>query len=105
MRSQHGFFSFFLSKISGVTFSKILVKILSTSGSSFGQTSPSFAGFPGGNRSHDAVIRVYDAAGNVIETHEQGTNLNKFRHQRKAKDNVVPLRSDQVVSSFTHVVS
>jgi hypothetical protein len=22
------------------------------------------------NRSHDAVIRVYDAAGNVIETHE-----------------------------------
>jgi hypothetical protein len=24
-----------------------------------------------GSRSHDAVIRVYDAAGNVIETHEQ----------------------------------
>jgi hypothetical protein len=23
------------------------------------------------NRSHDAVIRVYDEAGNVIETHEQ----------------------------------
>jgi hypothetical protein len=23
------------------------------------------------SRSHDAVIRVYDAAGNVIETHEQ----------------------------------
>jgi hypothetical protein len=23
------------------------------------------------NRSHDAVIRVYDAAGNVIETHQQ----------------------------------
>ena len=23
------------------------------------------------NRSHDAVIRVYDSAGNVIETHEQ----------------------------------
>jgi hypothetical protein len=22
------------------------------------------------NRSHDAVIRVYDAAGNVIETHK-----------------------------------
>jgi len=22
-------------------------------------------------RSHDAVIRVYDAAGNVIETHEE----------------------------------
>ena len=24
------------------------------------------------SRSHDAVIRVYDAAGNVIETHEHG---------------------------------
>jgi hypothetical protein len=23
------------------------------------------------SRSHDAVIRVYDAAGNVIETHKQ----------------------------------
>ena len=23
------------------------------------------------SRSHDAVIRVYDAAGNVIETHEE----------------------------------
>ena len=29
----------------------------------------SFAKFNGG--SHDAVIRVYDEAGNVIETHEQ----------------------------------
>ena len=25
------------------------------------------------SRSHDAVIRVYDAAGNVIETHEHAT--------------------------------
>ena|SRR6476660_185120 len=50
------------------------------------------------------VIRVYNADGNVIETHKKGTNLNKFRHQRKAKDNVVPLRFDQVVWSFTHVV-
>jgi hypothetical protein len=25
---------------------------------------------PNFSRSHDAVIRVYDAAGNVIETHE-----------------------------------
>ena len=24
------------------------------------------------SRSHDAVIRVYDVAGNVIETHDQG---------------------------------
>jgi|SRR5215470_13629988 len=27
------------------------------------------------SRSHDAVIRVYDAAGNVIETHEQGDDF------------------------------
>jgi hypothetical protein len=26
---------------------------------------------PTAGRSHDAVIRVYDEAGNVIETHEQ----------------------------------
>ena len=27
------------------------------------------------SRSHDAVIRVYDAAGNVIETHEHAGEL------------------------------
>ena len=27
------------------------------------------------SRSHDAVIRVYDAAGKVIETHEQVTEF------------------------------
>jgi len=27
------------------------------------------------SRSHDAVIRVYDEAGNVIETHEHEGNL------------------------------
>jgi hypothetical protein len=27
------------------------------------------------SRSHDAVIRVYDAAGNVVETHEQSGNF------------------------------
>jgi hypothetical protein len=26
------------------------------------------------SRSHDAVIRVFDDAGNVIETHEQGAS-------------------------------
>ena len=31
------------------------------------------------SRSHDAVIRVYDAAGNVIETHEHG----RFREQKR----------------------
>ena len=34
---------------------------------------PGYAKFR--NRSHDAVIRVYDAAGNVIETHEQLGNF------------------------------
>jgi hypothetical protein len=28
-------------------------------------------------RSHDAVIRVYDETGNVIETHEHGGDFNK----------------------------
>jgi hypothetical protein len=44
------------------------------------------------NRSHDALIYVYDEAGNVIEAQEH------------AKDNVVYFCSDQAVSSFTHVV-
>jgi hypothetical protein len=30
------------------------------------------------SRSHDAVIRVYDAAGNVIETHEHAGDLKEF---------------------------
>jgi hypothetical protein len=29
------------------------------------------------SRSHDAVIRVYDAAGNVIETHEHAGDFNE----------------------------
>ena len=29
-------------------------------------------------RSHDAVIRVYDAAGNVIETHEHKGDFNEW---------------------------
>jgi hypothetical protein len=29
------------------------------------------------SRSHDAVIRVYDDAGNVIETHEQSGDFKK----------------------------
>jgi len=29
------------------------------------------------SRSHDAVIRGYDAAGNVIETHEQAGEFNE----------------------------
>ena len=30
------------------------------------------------SRSHDAVIRVYDAAGNVIETHERTGDSREF---------------------------
>jgi hypothetical protein len=30
------------------------------------------------SRSHDAVIRVYDAAGNVIETHEHAGEFREF---------------------------
>jgi hypothetical protein len=51
------------------------------------------------------ALRMSGRSGNVIETHQKGTNLNKFRHQRKAKDNIIPLRFDQVVWSFTHLVS
>jgi hypothetical protein len=29
-------------------------------------------------RSHDAVIRVYDAAGNVIETHEHNGDFKEW---------------------------
>ena len=34
------------------------------------------------SRSHDAVIRVYDAAGNVIETHEHTGNFREFELRR-----------------------
>jgi hypothetical protein len=30
------------------------------------------------SRSHDAVIRVYDAAGNVIETHQRAGDFKRF---------------------------
>jgi hypothetical protein len=30
------------------------------------------------SRSHDPVFRVYDAAGNVIETHEQAGDFQKW---------------------------
>jgi hypothetical protein len=30
------------------------------------------------NRSHDAEIRVYDEAGNVIETHEQAADVKEL---------------------------
>jgi hypothetical protein len=36
-----------------------------------------FAGEKFRSRSHDAVIRVYDEAGNVIETHEQAGDFKR----------------------------
>ena len=36
------------------------------------------------SRSHDAVIRVYDEAGNVIETHEHRTAENALKVLRRA---------------------
>jgi hypothetical protein len=42
------------------------------------------------SRSHDAVIHVYDAAGNVIETHEQAGQFKEVSvfvsHQVHARD-------------------
>jgi len=40
---------------------------------------------------HDAVIRVYDEAGNVAETHESPTGLlqNFLCHVRKCRMNVI----------------
>jgi hypothetical protein len=32
------------------------------------------------SRSHDAVIRVYDEVGNVIETHEHKGDFKEWRH-------------------------
>jgi hypothetical protein len=40
------------------------------------------------SRSHRAVIRVYDAAGNVIETHEQAaasTSRERYAHETKSR--------------------
>ena len=61
--------------------------------------------WPVGCETDVRALRMFCRSGNAIETHDKGTNLNRFRHQRKAKDNVIPLRFDQVVWSFTHLVS
>ena len=46
------------------------------------------------SRSHDAVIRVYDAAGNVIETHEHKGDFSKSG-KRKAKQTAArPMKHD-----------
>jgi tryptophan synthase beta subunit len=37
------------------------------------------------SRSHDAVIHVYDAAGNVIETHKHAGEISKSDSARETK--------------------
>jgi len=37
------------------------------------------------SRSHDSVIRVYDAAGNVIETHEHAGRFQRAVTRRETK--------------------
>jgi hypothetical protein len=37
------------------------------------------------SRSHDAIIRVYDAAGNVMETHGHKGEFNSEHHGVKQK--------------------
>jgi hypothetical protein len=44
------------------------------------------------SRSHDAVIRVYDEAGNVGETHE---------HAGKFRDKVVDCRRKQAAKAYS----
>ena len=45
------------------------------------------------NRSHDTVIRVYDDAGNVIETHEHKGDFKEWRRTRFGfEPNKKPLR-------------
>ena len=46
---------------------------------SFGYGQPNAIGYAEHrSRSHDAVIRVYDSAGNVIETHESAGDFKKW---------------------------
>jgi hypothetical protein len=40
-----------------------------------GQMQSEMVGYAIAQRSHDAVIRVYDEAGNVIETHEHADDF------------------------------
>jgi hypothetical protein len=49
------------------------------------------------SRSDDAVIRVYDAAGNVIETHEQAGELKEWGKSLFA--DLFPLRSCHLLFS------
>ena len=43
-----------------------------------------------GSRRHDAVIRVHDDAGNVIETHEHKGDLEKGDALRSARVLLIP---------------
>ena len=51
------------------------------------------------SRSHDAVIRVYDEAGNVIETHE---HAGEFRHASTLSE--VTHDNHVVIAFHAHIV-
>ena len=49
------------------------------------------------SRSHDAVIRVYDAAGNVIETHEHKGDFKEWSAQSEAISRRAVKRDDSLL--------
>ena len=51
-----------------------------SSGFRYGE--PNAIGYAGHRSSHDAVIRVYDDTGNVIETHEHRGEFKRLRITR-----------------------
>jgi hypothetical protein len=45
------------------------------------------------SRSHNAVIRVYDEAGNVIETHEHAGDFREFGSKNNGNREIIRIRS------------
>jgi hypothetical protein len=67
----------------GKTRSLYLLKACSNARYALGEAKrfPKWANYDTPNtatRSHDAVIRVYDDAGNVVQTHEHEANFNEW---------------------------
>jgi hypothetical protein len=54
---------------------------------------------------HDAVIRVYDAAGNVIETHEHAGDFDKWRAHFFISRAVSSLPTSKLNETFRDAVS
>ena len=54
------------------------------------------------SRSHDAVIRVYNEAGNVIETHELGMTFGAVRAANEPREfSVSNLAADSQIALFS----